>query len=389
MIERRVAVEVRQVRGHRSGIDERQVARSARPLPNSTSASAWPPSMPGYQSISSAGTALRHDSMITALPAITHTIVRGFAAATARISASSAARECERRAVAARRRGRSSPASLPASTCRASRAAKRRAASSVPHEPRREHAAQRARRRDRRGERAQVGRRQVLALVAIGVADDHDCDVAARRERARGSSDSPASWCDLAARADRRAQALERRHDVGGPAVARAAVAEVRRRREAADQRDPLACRRAAAHRARSGAARSPCAPPRARARGARRSRAPSAARRAARRAVAAGSGSGARRRRSARSAPRPTRRSARDPRRSASGTASRGPGRRGCAFAASRMPDHEVGHHEAREAPALLAGSRSGACGSGRTTRRSRCCRRSSPRRRPRRRPA
>jgi hypothetical protein len=55
--------------------------------PNSTSASAWPPSWPGYQSWTSAAAASAH-GIATGEPAFTTTIVRGQAAATAATSSS-------------------------------------------------------------------------------------------------------------------------------------------------------------------------------------------------------------------------------------------------------------------------------------------------------------
>src|SRR6266511_838428 len=56
-------------------------------LPNSTSATAFPSSSPGYQACRIAGTWLTH-GMRTGLPVLTTTTVRGFAAATADTSAS-------------------------------------------------------------------------------------------------------------------------------------------------------------------------------------------------------------------------------------------------------------------------------------------------------------
>ena len=59
--------------------------------------------MPGYQSIRIAGTRSRQASTITALPAMIATMVRGLAAATASISASSRRVERQPFAVAAGR----------------------------------------------------------------------------------------------------------------------------------------------------------------------------------------------------------------------------------------------------------------------------------------------
>ena len=72
----------------------RGIANGSRPpgsrCPSRTSASAEPPSIPGYQATRTAGTSRRQASIVTAAPASTTTTVRGFAAATARTSSSSA-----------------------------------------------------------------------------------------------------------------------------------------------------------------------------------------------------------------------------------------------------------------------------------------------------------
>ena len=92
---------------------------------------------------------------------------------------------------------------------------------------------------------------EVLALVAIGVPHDDDSNVAAGGERARGVERFTRVVLELAAGAERGTQALERRHDMRRPAVARAVVAEVGRGSEAADQRDPMkTSRRADGHAA-------------------------------------------------------------------------------------------------------------------------------------------
>src|SRR5271155_3109143 len=65
--------------------------------PGGAAAVARPPSMPGYQAIRIAGTWCRQASMMIALPPITTTTVRGLAAATMAISASS--RRCSVRAL--------------------------------------------------------------------------------------------------------------------------------------------------------------------------------------------------------------------------------------------------------------------------------------------------
>ena len=65
----------------------RPVASTA---PVSTSAMPCPPCMPEYQTCARAGTRWRHVSVSTALPATMQTTVRGLAATTVSISASSA-----------------------------------------------------------------------------------------------------------------------------------------------------------------------------------------------------------------------------------------------------------------------------------------------------------
>ena len=57
--------------------------------PSNTSANAWPPSCPGYQSMRMPATLSRQAPVITALPDMIATTVRGFASATAWMSRSS------------------------------------------------------------------------------------------------------------------------------------------------------------------------------------------------------------------------------------------------------------------------------------------------------------
>ena len=156
----RRAVERREVRASVGTTNGSRPPGSARPV--STSASARPPSMPPYQAIRSAGTCRRHASVMIALPPMSTTTVRGFAAATARTRRTSAG-------------SRSSEPRSPPRTKRDARCAS--PVRAMRSGPRAERAAERAH-IDAAGDDG-------LALVVLVETDDHDRGVRVLRGRGR------------------------------------------------------------------------------------------------------------------------------------------------------------------------------------------------------------
>ena len=148
--------------------------------PRRTSARPEPARQPPYQACTTAGTRSIHSVATTALPAWMATTVRGFAAATARMSSTSAGQQPQRAAVAAH--AEPDPAAGEARRLR-----RRRQRGERRVEPLDDLGLVGA--REELGER-RVAVADVLALVEIRVADDDHGDVAPRRRRSPARSRS-------------------------------------------------------------------------------------------------------------------------------------------------------------------------------------------------------